>query len=88
MTARAAVIMAAGQGTRMKSPIPKVLHKVGGRSLLDRVIDTVQAAGCDRIHVVVGDHSPDVRALAVHRLGEGAEPKLKTSGVTRRNSGS
>ena len=45
MTARAAVIMAAGQGTRMKSPIPKVLHKVGGRSLLDRVIDTVVAAG-------------------------------------------
>ena len=34
MTRRAAVIMAAGQGTRMKSPIPKVLHKVGGRAIL------------------------------------------------------
>ncbi len=82
MTARAAVIMAAGQGTRMKSPIPKVLHKVGGRSLLDRVIDTVQAAGCDRIHVVVGNHSPQVRALAVSRLGEDApvlqDPPLGT----------
>ena len=82
MTARAAVIMAAGQGTRMKSPIPKVLHKVGGRSLLDRVIDTVQAAGCDRIHVVIGDHSPEVRALVVSRLGEGApvlqDPPLGT----------
>ena len=82
MTARAAVIMAAGQGTRMKSPIPKVLHKVGGRSLLDRVIDTVQAAGCDRIHVVVGDHSPEVRAWVVSRLGEGApvlqDPPLGT----------
>ena len=82
MTARAAVIMAAGQGTRMKSPIPKVLHKVGGRSLLDRVIDTVQAAGCDRIHVVVGDHSPEVRARVVSRLGEGApvlqDPPLGT----------
>lgn len=82
MTARAAVIMAAGQGTRMKSPIPKVLHKVGGRSLLDRVIDTVQAAGCDRIHVVVGNHSPEVRARAVERLGEGApvlqDPPLGT----------
>ena len=44
MSARAAVIMAAGQGTRMKSRVPKVLHKVGGRSLLDRVIDTLQAA--------------------------------------------
>ena len=82
MTARAAVIMAAGQGTRMKSPIPKVLHKVGGRSLLDRVIDTVEAAGCDRIHVVVGNHSPEVRALVVSRLGESApvlqDPPLGT----------
>ncbi|WP_304188214.1 NTP transferase domain-containing protein, partial [Phenylobacterium aquaticum] len=58
MTARAAVILAAGQGTRMKSPIPKLLHKVGGRTLLDWVIDTVQAAGCEKIIVVVGDHSP------------------------------
>ncbi len=82
MTARAAVIMAAGQGTRMKSPTPKVLHKVGGRTLLDRVIDTVQAAGCERIHVVVGNHSPAVRALVTARLGEGAavlqDPPLGT----------
>lgn len=82
MTARAAVIMAAGQGTRMKSPIPKLLHKVGGRSLLDRVIDTVEAAGCERIHVVVGNHSPEVRALVVKRLGERAavlqDPPLGT----------
>ena len=34
--------MAAGHGTRMKSKTPKVLHKVGGRTMLDRVIDTVQ----------------------------------------------
>lgn len=82
MTARAAVIMAAGQGTRMKSPIPKVLHRVGGRSLLDRVIDTVAAAGCDRIHVVVGNHSPEVRELVVRRLGNSApvlqDPPLGT----------
>jgi bifunctional UDP-N-acetylglucosamine pyrophosphorylase/glucosamine-1-phosphate N-acetyltransferase len=70
--ARAAVIMAAGQGTRMKSPTPKLLHKVGGRTLLDRVIDTVEAAGCARIVVVVGDHSPGVRDLVVRRLGESA----------------
>ncbi|RAK62016.1 bifunctional UDP-N-acetylglucosamine diphosphorylase/glucosamine-1-phosphate N-acetyltransferase GlmU [Phenylobacterium kunshanense] len=68
MTARAAVIMAAGHGTRMKSRTPKVLHKVGGRTLLDRIIDTVQAAGCDRIHVVVG-LIPEVRALVEKRLG-------------------
>ncbi len=87
MTARACVIMAAGQGTRMKSKLPKVLHKVGGRSLLDRVIDTVQAAGCERIHVVVGDHSPEVRELVVKRLGEAApvlqDPPLGTGHAVR-----
>jgi len=71
MTARAAVIMAAGHGTRMKSKTPKVLHKVGGRTLLDRIIDTVQAAGCERIHVVVSP-IPAVRQLVVDRLGEAA----------------
>ncbi|MDP3745754.1 MAG: bifunctional UDP-N-acetylglucosamine diphosphorylase/glucosamine-1-phosphate N-acetyltransferase GlmU [Phenylobacterium sp.] len=72
MTARAAVIMAAGQGTRMKSPLPKVLHKVGGRAILDRVIDTVEASGCEKIVVVVGDHSPAVRQLVEARLGKEA----------------
>ncbi len=69
MTRRAAVILAAGQGTRMKSPLPKVLHKVGARTLLDRVIDTVEQAGCERVVVVVGNHSPAVRRLAEQRLG-------------------
>ncbi|MCX7584868.1 bifunctional UDP-N-acetylglucosamine diphosphorylase/glucosamine-1-phosphate N-acetyltransferase GlmU [Phenylobacterium sp. 58.2.17] len=83
MTRRAAVIMAAGQGTRMKSPTPKVLHKVGGRAILDRVIDTVQASGCERIVVVVGNHSPGVRALVEARLGAAAvavqDPPLGTA---------
>jgi bifunctional UDP-N-acetylglucosamine pyrophosphorylase/glucosamine-1-phosphate N-acetyltransferase len=82
MTARAAVILAAGQGTRMKSKTPKVLHKVGGRTLLDHVIDTVQQAGCETVIVVVGAHSPAVRELVVSRLGEGAavlqDPPLGT----------
>jgi bifunctional UDP-N-acetylglucosamine pyrophosphorylase/glucosamine-1-phosphate N-acetyltransferase len=82
MTARAAVILAAGQGTRMKSPTPKVLHKVGGRTLLDRVIDCVEQIGCERIVVVVGTHGPEVRALAEARLGPGAvavqDPPLGT----------
>ena len=83
MTRRAAVIMAAGQGTRMKSPTPKVLHKVGGRTILDRVIDAVEAAGCERIVVVVGNHSPGVRALVEARLGAEAvavqDPPLGTA---------
>jgi bifunctional UDP-N-acetylglucosamine pyrophosphorylase/glucosamine-1-phosphate N-acetyltransferase len=56
----------------MKSAIPKVLHKVGGRTLLDRVIDTVEATGCERIVVVVGAGPSAVRDLVVRRLGEGA----------------
>ena len=83
MPARAAVILAAGQGTRMKSPTPKVLHKVGGRTMLDRVIDTVQAAGCERVVVVVGTHSPAVRELVEKRLGPAAvavqDPPLGTA---------
>lgn len=72
MTERAAVIMAAGQGTRMKSPLPKVLHKVGGRTMLDRAIDAVEAAGCSKVVVVCGTHSPAVNAHVAKRLGEGA----------------
>ena len=51
---RAAIILAAGQGTRMKSPLPKVLHPVGARAMLDHAIDAAEALGCERIVVVVG----------------------------------
>ena len=80
---RAAVILAAGQGTRMKSPLPKVLHKVAGRTMLDAAIDAAQALGCARIVVVVGASSPAVRARVIARLGEGAvavqDPPLGTA---------
>src|SRR3989338_2901484 len=72
MSQRAAVIMAAGQGTRMKPPTPKVLHKVGGRTMLDRAIDAAEAAGCERIVVVCGTHSPAVAEHVRKRLGEAA----------------
>ena len=79
---RAAVILAAGQGTRMRSPTPKVLHKVGGRTMLDRAIDAAQAVGCQRIVVVAGAHSPVVAAHATARLGADAvviqDPPLGT----------
>ncbi|WP_189486686.1 bifunctional UDP-N-acetylglucosamine diphosphorylase/glucosamine-1-phosphate N-acetyltransferase GlmU [Asticcacaulis endophyticus] len=67
---RAAVILAAGQGTRMKSPLPKVLHKVGGRTMLDRAIDAAFDLGCDRVVVVVGNHSPSVGIAARARVGD------------------
>ena len=40
-----AIVLAAGEGTRMKSARPKVLHEVAGRSLLGHVLDAVGAAG-------------------------------------------
>ncbi len=84
---RAAIILAAGQGTRMKSPLPKVLHPIGGRAMLDHAIDAAEALGCERIVVVVGVHSPEVRAHVVKRLGEAAiavqDPPLGTGHAVR-----
>ncbi len=83
MTRRAAVILAAGQGTRMKSPTPKVLHTVGGRSLIDRAIDVAEGLGCERIVVVTGAHAPTVAERVAARLGGGAvavqDPPLGTA---------
>ena len=52
MTKRAAVILAAGQGTRMRSSVPKVLHPVGGRAMVDWSVALAKAAGCERVIVV------------------------------------
>jgi bifunctional UDP-N-acetylglucosamine pyrophosphorylase / glucosamine-1-phosphate N-acetyltransferase len=79
---RAAVILAAGRGERMKSPTPKVLHRVGGRTMVDHAIDAAAALGCAPIVVVAGAHSPAVRAHVAARLGEAAiavqDPPLGT----------
>ncbi len=56
-----AVVMAAGQGTRMRSPQPKVLFEVAGRALVSWVVDAVAAAGSDEITVVVGHGAESVR---------------------------
>jgi bifunctional UDP-N-acetylglucosamine pyrophosphorylase/glucosamine-1-phosphate N-acetyltransferase len=66
----------------MRSPLAKVLHPVGGRAMLDHAIDAAEALGCERIVVVVGDHSPQVRDHVVRRLGAAAvavqDPPLGT----------
>ena len=48
------LILAAGKGTRMKSKVPKVLHKVGGKPMLQHVIDAAKKAGSSREVVVIG----------------------------------
>jgi len=67
-TERAAVILAAGKSTRMKSKFSKVLHPVGGRSMLAWVTELARSAGVTRIICVVGEGNADVRAEA-ERLG-------------------
>ncbi|MBK1887455.1 MULTISPECIES: bifunctional UDP-N-acetylglucosamine diphosphorylase/glucosamine-1-phosphate N-acetyltransferase GlmU [Marinobacter] len=55
------VILAAGQGSRMKSSLPKVLHKVAGRSMLHHVIETAQTLGAEKVHGVIGHGADQVR---------------------------
>ncbi len=57
------VILAAGKGTRMRSPLPKVLHPLAGRPMLGHVIDVAQALDPEAIHVVVGHGADAIRAL-------------------------
>lgn len=71
-TKRAAIILAAGHGTRMKSSLSKVLHKVGGRSMLDWVIALAKSLECEKIIVVTGAHNQDATKAAIEQLGEGA----------------
>ena len=55
------VILAAGKGTRMKSKLPKVLHKAAGKSMVQHVIDAAKAAGAKRNIVVTGFGGEEVR---------------------------
>ncbi|GAX38491.1 bifunctional UDP-N-acetylglucosamine diphosphorylase/glucosamine-1-phosphate N-acetyltransferase GlmU [Nodularia sp. NIES-3585] len=55
-------ILAAGRGTRMKSHLPKVLHSLGGRSLVERVLDSVELLSPSRRMVIVGYQAEEVKA--------------------------
>ena len=57
----AVVVLAAGQGTRMKSDIPKVLHRLAGKTLLDHVLDRVTSLSPERVIVVVGPEMDQTR---------------------------
>ncbi len=58
-----AIILAAGEGTRMKSNHAKVSHKILGKPMIEWVVDAAVAGGCNRIIVVVGSHADEVRAI-------------------------
>lgn len=57
-----AVILAAGKGTRLRSTLPKVLHSVAGRPMLEWVLRAARAAGCEHIYVVVGHGADQVQS--------------------------
>ena len=59
-----AIILAAGEGTRMKSNHAKVSHKILGKPMIRWVADAAIAGGCGRVVIVVGSHADEVRAIA------------------------
>ena len=90
------VILAAGQGTRMRSALPKVLHAIAGKSMLGHVIDTARLLQPKSIHVVIGHGADKVReqlaaddlsfVLQAEQLGTGhavaqALPQLSAENV-------
>jgi len=64
-----AAILAAGQGTRMKSRLPKVLHPICGEPMILHVVDRARELGADPIVVIVGHGAEEVRAA----VGQGVE---------------
>ena len=66
------IILAAGKGKRMKTSLPKVLHTLRGRPILDHVLDTASSLGSNRVIVVAGHGADAVRETAGQR-SEGIE---------------
>ena len=56
-----AIVLAAGRGTRMNSPLPKVLHEVGGKPMVLHLLDTLKKAAMDEIVVVIAPDMDDVK---------------------------
>jgi len=60
------IILAAGQGVRMRSSLPKVLHQVAGQSMLAHVVQTAEALNPEQIHVVIGHEGEKIQAACQH----------------------
>jgi bifunctional UDP-N-acetylglucosamine pyrophosphorylase/glucosamine-1-phosphate N-acetyltransferase len=64
---KVALILAAGQGKRMKSDLPKVLHKLDGRFIVDFVLESARKAGISRQILIIGHEADMVRAALADR---------------------
>jgi bifunctional UDP-N-acetylglucosamine pyrophosphorylase/glucosamine-1-phosphate N-acetyltransferase len=76
------VILAAGKGTRMKSNLPKVLHRVGGRPMIEQVLSTARALNPESSTIVVGHGAAEVRDALTRQGGLSfvvQEPQLGTA---------
>jgi len=76
------VVLAAGQGTRMKSGLPKVLHRIGGQSLIGHVLKTAETLEPATVTVIVGHQASMVREHLGVRQNTGfalQEPQLGTA---------
>lgn len=91
-----AIVLAAGQGTRMRSSLPKVLHSLAGKAMLGHVISAARALPDSQLHLVIGHGADQVKALdsgsdinwaiQAEQLGTGhavqqAEPGLREEAI-------
>ncbi len=75
-----AVILAAGMGTRMKTDIPKVLHMVASRTLLERITSSLKSAGIEDIFAVIGYKAEMIESLFREQMRFIRQPELLGSG--------
>jgi len=84
------IVLAAGKGSRMKSALPKVLHALAGKPLLEHVLDSVSTLQPDGITVVIGHEAQQVQATITHsvlwaeqqeQLGTGHAVKCGLEGI-------
>ena len=83
MLATAAIILAAGQGTRMRSRLPKVLHPLAGRPILGHVLDAVGRAGVEHRVVVVGHGAEEIETFLAGAPSVRQDPQLGTADAVR-----
>lgn len=91
----AVIILAAGKSTRMKSAVPKVLHPICGRSMLDYVLDLVKGIKADKVVAVLGFQNrevaklirPGIRVVIQKRLLGTADAVKQAAGLLRNFKG-